>query len=157
MGTGFWRLPQSCLPWFWGSLSSAHRNRAEGHNPLGMCTALPQPSVRPPFGQGFSQGLHRGNSTLAPCPGSLGCGAPLCPMAVNSPTHPCTTPLGLGKGHPLLYHAFGPWERAFGYGTPSDPFGLQRVPPLRITRPGPSPASGLYHPLLHQVSPPTPS
>jgi hypothetical protein len=104
----------------------------------------------------LSQGLHRGNPTLAPCPGSLGYGAPLCPRAVNSPVRPCTTPSGLGKGHPLQYHAFGPWERAPGYGTPGDPFGLQIVSPLRITRPGPSPASGLFHPLLDQASPPTP-
>jgi hypothetical protein len=69
-------------------------------------------AVRSPFGWGFSQGLHRGNPTLAPCPGSSGYGTPLCPRAVNSPVCPCTTPLGLGKGHPLQYHAFGPWEKA---------------------------------------------
>jgi hypothetical protein len=134
---------------------------ADGESPslplaIGLRCSPKGQAVRPPFSWGFSQGLHRGNPTLALCPGSLGYGAPLCPMAVNSPTRPYTTPSGLGKGHSLLYHAFGPWERAPSYRAPGDPFGLRIVPPLRITRPGPSPASGLYHPLLYQASPPTP-
>jgi hypothetical protein len=41
------------------------------------------------------------------------------------------------------------------YGAPGDLFGLQIVPPLHITWPGPSPASELYHPFYNWVLLPT--
>jgi hypothetical protein len=125
VGTGFWRLPQSRLPWSLGSRSSSRMaNRPPSPSP----SVLPLPEIgqraiahlvcvrhshgqaeHSPFGWGFSQGLQRGNPTFAPCPGFFGFfRRTLCPTAVNRLVSPAVGLSGPGFSQPPPFRSACP-------------------------------------------------